>query len=100
MMRKDILQDPEVAARWHPTIPSKTLRVTTHEHTQVAWSAISASGVRTTRVRSRCVEDPMMPIPKWFLSMLMDKMMPRTIKSMVKVAVELDQKKKRQAQQL
>ena len=92
IVRIDGVHGAQRAAELRPTTPAKTLRVTTHENTQVAWTVVSPSGVITTRVRGRFMEDPMMPIPKWFLSTLTDKMFPRSVKLLIKTAVERERR--------
>ena len=65
---------------------------TDHVHTQVAWAFTSDSGAPLTRVRSRYREDPMTVMPKWVVTMVIDKMLPRGLAAMRKGAVEYEKR--------
>ena len=58
---------------------------------QVAWNDVSASGAVVTRVRSLFREDPMTALPSRILTYIIDKIMPRSIASLRKAAIEREQ---------
>ena len=64
-------------------------RVLEHYNVQAIWADPSGSG---TRFRGLYREDPMMSLPKWFLSWMMDKTMPSSMDSMIKTAVEYEKR--------
>jgi len=91
-VRMDVVDNSSLSWSLRPSITKGALRVIDHVHMQVAWASVSSSGAVATRVRSRYREDPMTALPKWVVTMILDKMLPKGLAAMRKGAVEYDQR--------
>jgi len=63
--------------------------VTEYAQSQLLWPG-EAEG--TTSVRTSYLEDPMMSLPGWLVTYLIDKTLPKGVKSMIKAAVEYEER--------
>ena len=79
-----------------PTVTPKSKRVPEHVNIQAIWAESSARGGTCFRALVR--EDPMMTLPKWLLSWLLDKLMPSSLASMVTTAVAYEKRLEEKAQ--
>ena len=76
-----------------PNVGKGHVRVNDHWHMQIAWAqADPKTGGVSVCVRSRFREDPMMTVPKWLLSYVMDKQLPRAVATLRKVTIEYDKR--------
>ena len=83
-------QTDDLAESWAlcPRVERGATRCTDHRHAQLAWSAVSADGTRVVRVRSHYREDPQTMLPKIILNFITDTMLPRSLTTLRKSAVE------------
>ena len=72
-----------------PPLPRGANRVDSYWQVAVAWAGDEPG---STCVRCVYREDPMMRLPGWLLSWLMDKLMPSAIESLKKAAREFEQR--------
>ena len=58
---------------------------------QLAWGVRSAhDGRPAVRIRLRYRDDPMLPLPKWILSWVMEKQLPKGCAGMIKASKEYE----------
>ena len=89
--KADVCLDAPAARALRPTPLPKAKRVPEHVNIQAVWADPSPGGGTCYRCFYR--EDPMMTLPKWLLSWLMDKMMPTSLNAMVHSAVVYEKRK-------
>ena len=76
-------------------VASRAVRCVDLNHIQAVWEGVSGSGVACACVRSRYREDPMTALPKWLTGRILDTMLPRSLASLRKVAIEYEKRKLR-----
>ena len=95
-LRIDRGDDSREARDLRPQVAPKTLRCVDHFHMQVAWRCTLPDGSPGVRVRSRYREDPMVGMPRWLLTIITEKALPRSIANCRKIALqrEMDAREK------
>ena len=62
-----------------------------YEQLQLAWGVVSEhDGQPAVRIRLRYRDDPMLPLPKWLLSWVMEKQLPKGCAGLIKASKEYE----------
>lgn len=80
------------ARRLCPTVAPRSVRCVDMRATQVSWRSVNQRGQPSVRIRTRYREDPMVPLPKWLVGMIIDKLLPRGIAALRRSAVEREKR--------
>lgn len=65
-------------------------RVVDYEQWQLAWGVRASDGQPAVRMRIRYRDDPMLPLPKWLLSWVMEKQLPKGCAGLIKASKEYE----------
>jgi hypothetical protein len=87
-LRIDRADDSKALWALQPSVAARHLRCIDFSQVVIAWEVTSPSGVPVTRVRQIYREDPMMPLPRWLLALITERMMPKGLKALQKAALE------------
>jgi 8-oxo-dGTP pyrophosphatase MutT (NUDIX family) len=85
--RVDASDDDPASWALVPDVGTGSVRVVDHSQRQLAWAAPARDdGVERVRIRGQYREDPMVPLPKWLLALLMDRTMPKAVATLLESA--------------